>query len=521
MFMFSRRRLFKVCVTSPHLIFSHRTHVVTTAALSTSHKVSWGCALMSGLALRAFSNTPAQFGCSAGTLSYSKPCLGGFGAPGHDRRQGAGHSAVRLHGTITAFKHRRGYGFVLAEGVAAAAHPHRQTYVALESQTTTTADKGVLSEQEEEAGRDLPKSFFFTRAALHGGFYVTEGEQVSFSVSPLRHGEGVGRRVAGDSPSSGKEDGDPTAVAVADTEELSLGSEQAELREHSSAATKKTSSQNHVAIDLRYYDAKTGKETPISPLMLYGKIVEWDAAEGLGMIAELDTRKQYHENAPRFPFSLENADLSLGTELRIGRYVRFCLEPASPLQVDGSEDTAAAATPVTAAGAAAAAAAPDGSEDVELVAQRVIIDTTMERRKGAIGRPLVPANAAPGTMTSESRFSGVVREVKGAQFGFIQDDLSGESIFFHLSNASVKVKTGDRVTYLLREVAHGKHAGKKACYDVLIDEAATSRLPSALSDQRAATDDGDTGGGRRQAHAAKRRSKTAHDEEDLDFDLLD
>ncbi|CAG9571307.1 conserved hypothetical protein [Leishmania major strain Friedlin] len=472
------------------------------------------CALTSGLSLRCFSNTPARLSCGAGILHCSKLCLSGFGDPAQGRLHNANHGAVRLHGTVTAFKHRRGYGFVLAEGVAASAPPLKHTYVALDTHAAAARNNGVPPAREE-ACNELHKSFFFTRSALMGGFYVTEGERVSFAVVAVPPGKGINRRVAGDSPSTRKDDGDHAALGGAETAEFLLGSPEGELEEDSSAATSDTQSQLHrIAVSLRYYDAKTGKETPISPLTLYGKIVEWDAAAGVGVIAELDTRRQYHEDAPRFPFSLESVDLALGTELRSGRYVRFCLEPATHAQGGGGEDTAAAVTPTSGAEAAA-----DVDEDVELVAQRVIIDSSMERRKGVFGRPLVLADAAPGTMTSESRFSGVVREVKADHFGFIQDDLSGESIFFHLSNASSRVKAGDRVTYLLREVEYGKHTGKKACFDVLIDQTVTSRARDAASDCGASAGAGNAGGHHRK-HAAERRSKTARDEDDLDFELL-
>ncbi|CAJ1987388.1 Cold-shock DNA-binding domain containing protein [Leishmania donovani] len=511
---FSCRVLLTLPAALPPLSFTRRSDVVATAALRTGSRMGLSCALTSGLSPRCFSNTPARLSCGAGILHRSKLCLSGFGEPAQGRPHSTNHGAVRLHGTVTAFKHRRGYGFVLAEGIAASAPPLKHTYVALDTHAAAARNDGVPPAREEPCN-ELHKSFFFTRSALMGGFYVTEGERVSFAVVPVPPRKGINRRVAGDSPSSCKDDGDHAALAAAETAEFSLGSPEGGLEEDSSAVTSDTQSQPHrIAVSLRYYDDKTGKEKPISPLTLYGKIVEWDAAAGVGVIAELDTRRQYHEDAPRFPFSLENVDLALGTELRSGRYVRFCLEPATPAHSGGGEDTAAAATPTSGAEAAA-----DVDEDVELVAQRVIIDSTMERRKGAFGRPLVLADAAPGTMTSESRFSGVVREVKVDHFGFIQDDLSGESIFFHFSNTSSKVKAGDRVTYLLREVEYGKHAGKKACYDVLIDQTSTSRAPGAASDRGASAGAGDAGEHHRK-HAAERRSKTARDEDDLDFELL-
>ncbi|KAG5509767.1 hypothetical protein GH5_05634 [Leishmania sp. Ghana 2012 LV757] len=521
--IFSRRVLLTLPAASPLLSFTHRNNIVAADALSSGVRMSLRCALTSGLSLRYFSNTPTRLSDSAGIVHCSKLCLGDFGVRAKGKPHDASRYSVRLHGTVTAFKHRRGYGFVLGEGVTAAAQPHRHRYVPLAPQAAAADGKGINTEPDpspssaqEEVLKELPKSFFFTRGSLQGGFYVTEGERVSFTVAPVRRGEGINRRVAGDAHSTRKDDADDGALAAANAAELSPRSAEGWLDEPNDTGASSTPSQHHlVAVDFRYYDAKTGKETPITPLTLYGKVVEWDAEEGFGMIAELDTRRQFHEDAPRFPFCLNNVDLALGTELRAGRYVRFCLEPAVPVHGGANEDSAAATTLTTGAGAAGGAA-----ECVELVAQRVIIDTTMERRKGISGRPLVLADAAPGTMSSESRFSGVVRELKADSFGFIQDDLSGESIFFHLSNSSSRVKAGDRVTYLLREIDHGKHAGKKGCFDVLVDETAASRMPDAFDSDRAAAGAGNAGW-RRQDHAAARRSKTQRDGDDLDFELLD
>ncbi|GET87144.1 hypothetical protein, conserved [Leishmania tarentolae] len=498
----------------PSLCFGRRGDLVAAASPRAGRGMGLSCALTSGLSFRCVSHTPARLSCNTGVLRCSKLSLGSFGEPAQDRPYNANHRTVRLHGTVTAFKHRRGYGFVLAEGIAASAPPSKHRYVALEAHAAAAGNDGAQAAREE-ACHNLHKSFFFTRSALLGGFYVTEGERVSFAVAPVPPRKGINRRIADDSSSSRKDDGDHSSVVATESAEFSLDNPEGELEEDSSAAKCHAQSQPHwTAVSLRYYDAATGKETPISPLTLYGKIVEWDVAEGVGMIAELDTRRQFHEDAPRFPFSLESVDLAFGTELRPGRYVRFCLEPSTPVHSGSGEDTASAAMPT-----GGTESAGDADEGLELVAQRVIIDSTMERRKGVFGRPLVPADAAPGTVTSESRFCGVVREVRADHFGFIQDDLSGESIFFHISNTSSRVKAGDRVTYLLREVGHGKHAGKKACYDVLVDKTSTNRSPDDSSDDGVAAGAGDARG-HHQKHAAEGRAKTVRDADGFDFELL-
>ncbi|KAG5483361.1 hypothetical protein LSCM1_04909 [Leishmania martiniquensis] len=521
-FILSRRALLSFPAALPPLSCPRRNGIVAAAAaaaLSSGGRTGLRCALTTGGSLRCFSHTPTRLSGSTGILQCSMPCLGDLGVCARGKSHDANRYSVRLHGTVTAFKHRRGYGFVLAEGVVAATPPRRHRYVALEPQAAADNQAGEAKTNpsppaaQEEMLKELPKPFFFTRGSLLGGFYVTEGERVSFAVAPVRRGEGINRRVSGDLQSNRPGGADDRALTA---EEFSLGSsEEASDGPTDPGASGTPSPLHFVAVDFRYYDAKTGEETPIAPLTLYGKVVEWDAEEGFGVIAELDVRRQFHEDAPRFPFSLKNVDLAFGTELRAGRYVRFCLEPAAPVHSGASEDPAVATALTSGAGAAA-----DAAESVELVAQRVIIDATMERRKGASGRPLVLADAAPGTMTSESRFSGVVRELKTPNFGFIQDDLSGESIFFHLSNASSRVRAGDRVTYLLREIEYGKHAGKKGCFDVLVDEMASGRVPGEARNGRATAAAGSAGRDRQET-AAGLRSKAPRAEDDLDFELLD
>lgn len=323
----------------------------------------------------------------------------------------------RLHGTVTGFKHRRGYGFILAEGTVGSVSPNVDV-------------------------SSLMTSYFFTRNSLLGGFYITEGERVAFDVEE-RHRRGR------------KEHAATAAYVPLEGEAALLDSVDPETV----AATEKgdaTEKALNLAVNIQMFDAKRKVESPVEPIALRGKLIRWDAATGSGVIGELDTEGRYHADAPKFAVSLDDTDLNSGVSLRVGRYVRFCLEKED--DKDGAGATAAAQ---------------------ELpVARRVILDYSMERRMAVVGRPLAPAGAKAGTVTASTRFEGVVKELNG-QFGFIKDDLSNESIFFHVSNVAGKgVAPGERVTYLLRELTTGKHTGKKACFNVL---RAGPRQPSSVA----------------------------------------
>lgn len=317
---------------------------------------------------------------------------------------------TRLHGTVTAFKHRRGYGFITGEGVI-------------------SGDASfILSELKKRGegdveGRDGYGQYFFNRRSLDGGFFVTEGERVSFSVVPYNNSAGQGGSGGG-------------------------------------------GGHHFRAVSIRFYDRRTKKETLITPPTLRGVVVKWDKVQGHGVIGELDTEGKYHPAlSPKFFFTVEEMDLAPGAEMREGRYVRFCVE-------DGAGDEEGAVE------------SAEGQN-----ASRVIIDASMERKKGALGNPMLPPGARESTGADvQSRFSGVVREVVSsdggaARYGFVTDDLTGESIFFHGSDAFKGVKNGDQVTYLLREMTIGKHQGKKACFNIRRhDTASRAAAGDSLSD---------------------------------------
>ncbi|EPY30389.1 hypothetical protein AGDE_09468 [Angomonas deanei] len=213
----------------------------------------------------------------------------------------------RLQGTVTGFKQRRGYGFILTEGIAA---------------------KDVTEVPE------MGKEFFFTRYALDGGHYVTEGERVSFTpTTTIRDGKSLG-----------------------------------------------------MAKSIKYYNAITNEERSILPLSLEGKVVEWDPVEGTGVIVELDMKGRFHEDGPRFTVSLEELDLAPGAELYEGRYVRFCSSAA------GAEGTLPVAQRVIVnrkaereRGAKGRPLVPQGADSDEVTDQTRLFGTVREIRDGKFG----------------------------------------------------------------------------------------------------------------------------------------
>lgn len=346
---------------------------------------------------------------------------------------------LRMHGTVTAFKHRRGYGFVLGEGIVGG--PVSASGIGATDRAQTSATPA--------AAPDAPP-FIFNRAALMGGFYITEGERIAFDVEQRP----IGLQSLGASTDS---------FRVVD-ENLRDGTE-AGLVAKGDEETGKMS----VAARIRMYDAKTQTERPIEPVTIRGRVVGWDAVTGTGTIGELDTKGEYHDDAPKFSVALDDFDLSPGTELRAGRYVRFCLE----------ED--------------------DAESDVRS-ARRVIIDRSMEQRHGVHGRPIIPSNTPRG-QSSSTRFAGTITQLN-ERFGFVLDDYSNGSIFMHNSSVSEKgLQEGERVTYLLREVNMGKHAGKRACFDVRREGTEKTRSHAPAVSQC--------------GHSA------SHSEDEDDFNLLD
>lgn len=338
----------------------------------------------------------------------------------------------RLHGTVTGYKHRRGYGFILAEGVVG-------------EEPAATAGGDAASSPPVDVSK-LMTSYFFTRNALMGGFYITEGERVSFDVEE--------RQSKGRLPKPGFEARQKPKFVAIEAEEHAPTAAAAAAP---AAADGNEGGVLNLAVRVQMLDLKTGCESPVEPIALRGKIVRWDAARGLGVIGELDTEGDYHADAPKFFVCLDDCDLIPGMELRSGRYVRFCVE---------KEDTAAAATSADVESSSLLSSRAEMNSSGLPVARRVAVDRSMENRLAVVGRPLAPAGAARGTVTACTRFYGTVRDMT-AVFGFVQDELSGESIFFHISNARSKgLQAGDHVSYLLRELTHGRHTGKKASFDV-------------------------------------------------------
>ncbi|CCW67869.1 unnamed protein product [Phytomonas sp. Hart1] len=351
----------------------------------------------------------------------------------------------RMHGTVSVFKNRRGYGFVTAKGFVGGPP------VSLPFPMDRLLDK-----------------YFFTRASLSGGFRVNEGENVSFEIwerkgaQPFRM-PGSGSFGEASSMTTGyvplhesvsKPIVTPTMVELPDD---NFNNDERLL---------------HLAMRMCFYDIETNKESSISPTSLSGKVIKWDPIEGRGVISELDTDGHFHQDAPCFELTLDVMDISPGTEMRVGRYVRFCVDEEG--KHDGVEnfiptlsmgrkgvDDLSPTTSVT-----SGELQPTSSTVPLRQARCAIIDVTAERTNAVVGVPIVPASAPIGTMNESTRFSGTIRLLE-ENFGFVKDDLEGDSIFFHLSNvSSQRLKVGERVTYLLRMLNHGKHLGKKACFDM-------------------------------------------------------
>lgn len=347
--------------------------------------------------------------------------------------------ATRRVGTVKSFMHRRGYGFLLeAEGSHAALR-------ARDSGAVATSSSGA------------PATFFFPRSSLDGGFYLTEGQTVSFDVRLVEPSSKLGARLAEANTEASQSPSSPSSRA--DVDDVASG-----------APSKLLS----VAHRIRLYDVASGKERPVTPIVLLGYVENWDSLAGTGVIAELDLSGSLHDDAPRFTVSLEDLDLSGRSELRRGRYVRFCLEPGD-----------------------------------RTAARRVIIDRTAEKRH-AVKCP--DGTADDDAAADERRFYGTVREVVESRFGFIVLNDSGESIFFHLSSVEGEpVKAGDIVSFALREVALGKHAGKRKCTRV---QKCTTR-PSAMSALREKT------AGKNNKKDGKNAKARREMEDEDEFELLD
>ncbi|KEG12738.1 hypothetical protein DQ04_01461090 [Trypanosoma grayi] len=302
--------------------------------------------------------------------------------------------STRRIGTVTTFKHRRGYGFLRE----------------LEMTATSRATKAASSTTEAEAaaaavasGSDATHSFFFPRSSLDGGFFLMEGQSVAFDVRLVQPNKKLAARLG----------------EVKGAEATSVDSAEDGLQKMLSVAHR-----------IRLYDTATNKEKPVTPITLYGCVENWDSLAGTGVIAELDLSGTLHDDAPRFTVNLEDLDLGGRAELRSGLYVRFCLE--------GRDRTAA---------------------------RRVIIDRDAERKRAA-QRITSDGTSSGAEIRSGERGCGTVRDIVEGRFGFVVLDSSGDSIFFHMSNVEGDVKPGDTVSFVLREVTQGKHAGKRTCIHV-------------------------------------------------------
>ncbi|KAK7201646.1 Cold-shock DNA-binding domain containing protein [Novymonas esmeraldas] len=474
--LFSRRVLLAlpVAATPPPLppCLLRCTHRVSAATAIGSAGAAAAAAprgaLVTGASLRTFTHTAARLRCTAGVLCCTPVRLSVSNVVAGTARQ----PRRRLHGTVTAFKHRRGYGFVLAEGVVPPAS-HADAVVAAAAAPEAGGTTEVAAREDGSAG--LHETYFFTRSALGGAFYVMEGERVSFNVAmqtPKAH------RVSS-ADDHGAADGAEAA--------LELGKSEA------------PSAARPVAVKVRCYDAKTGRETPTAPQLLHGIVMEWDAHTQSGTVAELDLRGKLNSDAPRFPIALEDADLHPETEIYVGRCIRFCLEAVQ-----------------SAGNVLDDAAANDAGEEATLKARRWIVDRYMELQHKTQGTaPLVSATAAP-----EVRLSGTVREMNGASFGFVRDDVRGESIFFHISAVlSPAVRVGDRVTYIVRESPRKKHQGRRECFDVVVD--GTAPLPLLEEVDGTAAGGAPAQAGRRSSSSSATRTTASRANEEFDFDLLD
>ncbi|RNE97194.1 hypothetical protein TraAM80_09440 [Trypanosoma rangeli] len=349
----------------------------------------------------------------------------------------ADQPAKRRIGTVTSFMHRRGYGFLReVEPPAAKKKDPRKAAAAIPANT-------------DSPGSDVASTFFFPRSSLDGGFYLTEGQIVAFDVRVAQPSKKLNTRLT-EANSAFSADA-ALASASADSSDETVNGER--------------SRQLSVAHRIRLYDALDGKEKSVTPIMLFGYVDSWDPLAGTGVIAELDLCGSLHDDAPRFTVSLEDLDLAAGSELRRGRYVRFCLEAGD-----------------------------------RTAARRVIVDRSAEKKHA------VRSEAATGDTAGapESRFYGTVREIVEGRFGFILLDGTGESVFFHLSNAEGDgVKQGDTVSFIMREVTQGKHAGKRTCVRVRRCTGRSSKMPAGAS-------------------ANGRQSRAASDPFDEDdFELLD
>ncbi|AAZ12445.1 hypothetical protein, conserved [Trypanosoma brucei brucei TREU927] len=304
--------------------------------------------------------------------------------------------APRRVGTVTSFMHRRGYGFITALQLSSSDSPDTQC---------------LASAELEAAVRENAENFFFPRSSLDGGFYVSQGQTVTFDVLPSPQVNEQVEKEHREATEDIEASGDPPKSLP-------------------------------VARHIRLCDLDTGKERPVTPVMLHGCVQSWDTITGSGCIAELDLAGNLHDDAPCFNFSLEDLDVVNISDLHQGCFVRFCIERGD-----------------------------------RNAARRVIIDRSTGKRHAPLQqwRSSQGASRALGfaadSKPAAARYYGTVRELVDGRFGFIVLEETGESIFFHMSNVdqddqNASIKVGDTVSFILRGVSQGKHAGKRTCLKI-------------------------------------------------------
>lgn len=336
-------------------------------------------------------------------------------------------TSLRIYGFVTGFKHRRGYGFVLAEGY---------TRRSLEVQKKRELEKTSKNEHRQATAGFFAssKDFFFSRSALGDGFYVTEGDCVSFRVKVLEEAE--------------------TKQKTSAPEYASRGTSMSSDLEDDTAvnASRHGKRKNFVALGLRRYDVASGGESRILPVSINGTVISWDEESGSGVIAELDLKGVLYDDAPKFRVLSSEVDLSPSPKsddsfLEKGRYVKFCFENKESNAADDSKTNEEASLPL---------------------ARRVIIDRTAEGQHGLVFKSKIQRpsfSSPPSSVLPEQR--GVIREIIEDKYGFIVDDATGESLFFHLSemndSETAEPHAGDTVVYDVETISRGRHSGKKQC----------------------------------------------------------
>lgn len=519
----------------PHVACSSFSVMVDSTSLLTSHWWSTVCAYP-----RSFSITSPHFaGLARGKKTDStSPSMFPWDA------------SLRLQGVVTAFKHRRGYGFVLAEG-------YTQTSTKLLEEKQNSMGEGSSDKEDFRPGNEKkrsehlaqessskPKSndFFFTRAALGGGFFVREGDRVSFRVKPLAERDVEPKHVRHCYISRGG--GLITSGERGDLEE-SDGRESASRKE----------THNFTAIGIRHYNAETGKESRVLPVSINGVVTQWSSSTGTGVISELDVDGKLHvDDAPKFEVRLENLDMSpipdcADSFLAVGRYVKFCTSvPSSSVELrtpdassldKQSTESATHSNKVEKDEKSSSPSCPALPQ-----AYRVIIDIGAERRNGVIlKRPCETTVGSTGRQRSSSSSvgtlsnqRGVIREIVERKYAFVVDDASGESIFFHFSemveplSANNLPRIGDSVMYDTELIPYGRHAGKMHCVRVrlLREENVLSGLNADLHqpDRQISPTPSPSSASFSSSPARKKKSKTKASSESPkslleEFDLLD